>query len=96
MWKECCGVEVSGHGDVRFNGKLLKQYYCNGYMQVKVSGKQIYVHRLVAQAFIPNPDNKPQVNHKDGNKANNNVNNLEWVTNKENISHAYENSLQKF
>ena len=48
-----------------------------------------YIHRIVAECFIPNPNNKPCINHKDGNRSNNNVSNLEWVTYSENHKHAY-------
>jgi len=58
------------------------------YDVVSLKGKDYPVHRLVAMAFIPNPDRKPQVHHKDGNKFNNDVSNLEWVTNSENQAYS--------
>ena len=76
-----------------------------GYQYVKFSYKlpdgrrktsARFLHRLVAQTFIPNPDNKPEVNHKDGNKHNNRVDNLEWVTSKENKEHARLNNLARY
>lgn len=93
MWKEVNGLTVSDSGIVMREGTVLKQYVINRYLAVRLSGKTHYVHRLVAQAFIQNPDNKPQVNHIDGDKKNNNVWNLEWVTDKENVIHAYSTGL---
>lgn len=64
----------------------------NGYLYVNLfkgsKGKTKKIHRLVAETFIPNPDNLPQVNHIDGNKLNNSIDNLEWVTASENVKHA--------
>ncbi|HDV4621062.1 TPA: HNH endonuclease, partial [Bacillus anthracis] len=70
-----------------------------GYIQIDLTKnnkkKTFRVHRLVAVHFLPNPENKPEVNHEDGNKENNNVGNLKWVTPKENMNHAYKFGLSK-
>ena len=88
---------VSSDGQVRNDrtGYILKPVKSNcGYMRVglwvKGYGKLYSVHRLVAEAFVQNPDGKPEVNHKDGNKENNAAINLEWVTGKENKRHCRE------
>jgi hypothetical protein len=61
-----------------------------GYRKYTFNGKRIFAHQLIEQVFLPNPNSKPCVNHKDGNVTNNNVNNLEWCTHKENIRHSYD------
>jgi len=69
--------------------KLKPQKHKNGYMFVNLSGKLVSLHRLIAKTFIPNPDNKPQVNHINGIKTDNRVQNLEWNSSSENILHSY-------
>ena len=82
-----------------YKGKLVpfwitKKGYCRLTISINGIAKKYLVHRLVANAFIPNNDNKAQVNHINCVKADNRVENLEWVTNYENYLHSVENGLQ--
>ena len=95
IWKEIQGFEgeyaISNKGNVKNlkSGRILGgRYDSMGYKQIKLKGKKYLIHRLVALAFIPNPNNLPQVNHIDEVKTNNNVENLEWVTASENVNYS--------
>lgn len=82
------------YGVHKLKDKILKPIKCGNYYFITLwksrKYKQIYIHRLVATTFIPNPDSLPEVNHKDGNTENNNINNLEWCTRAYNIKHSYD------
>jgi hypothetical protein len=93
-WRQAIGnYQVSNLGNVMSpHGRVLRPYCNKGYMTLAIrigkSRSMVQVHRLVAMAFIPNPENKPNINHKDNNPGNNTVQNLEWCTQKENVDHA--------
>jgi hypothetical protein len=87
-------VDFNYNGVIRTRHTKDKMFYIknikptkNGYCCIN----DIYVHRIIAELLIDNIDNKPQVNHKDRNRSNNTLDNLEWVTNKENVIHAWNN-----
>ena len=93
IWKYCQNTKrlykVSTLGRI-MNAKtqhILKPCYNRGYAQVSICGKTCKVHRIVAETFIPNPDNKPEVNHKNGIKSDNSIHNLEWCSTKYNQAH---------
>jgi NUMOD4 motif/HNH endonuclease len=102
QWKQVEGTtlyEVSTFGNVRnkYTGRILKYTIKGGYKSVGLMGftsKSKAIHRLVAIAFLENPENKPHVNHKDKDRGNNNINNLEWVTAAENNKHKSETLIQ--
>lgn len=105
-WKPIQGFNnylVSNHGRVKNikRGNVLKpRPNPSGRMQIQLyrdgAGKNYSLHRVVAKSFISNPENKPQVNHKDGDPSNNHASNLEWCTQSENMIHAYKNGLNHF
>ena len=98
VWQKVKGYEdsylVSNHGRVKsLSSSRVFTGSNSGYARCRIGGRMLRVHRLVAEAFIPNPENKPQVNHLDGDKQNNHVSNLEWCTNAENAIHAYQTGI---
>lgn len=100
IWKDIPWYEgryqVSDSWRIKSHRWFLKWYTnTSWYVRVDILSKSIFIHRIVAQAFLPNPENKPQVNHKNWIKTDNWVDNLEWCTRSENQKHAYDTWLKK-
>lgn len=99
IWKESIlGYQVSNQGRIRRNGKIINGCIAGrGYRVISVwenkKERKKKLHRMIALAFLENPSNKEYVNHKDGNKSNNVLSNLEWCTPSENAKHAYNMGL---
>ena len=93
VWLEipdCQGYYVSNLGRIKSPNKILKPSPdSKGYARVGIKGKTRRCHRIVAELFLPNPENKPEVNHKNGDKMDFSVANLEWLTTKENREHFW-------
>ena len=106
IWKEIPGYkgyEASNLGNIRSlpkvnckNYRILKQrnHKNRGYMLFTLKDKNFAVHRIIAITFLSNPENKSTINHKDGNKSNNHIDNLEWATPSENVLHSFKMGLR--
>lgn len=89
-------IFISSFGRIKYeNGIIGNGYIFSGYLGISIGGKSYKAHQLVAKVFLPNPYNKLVVNHKDGNKLNASLENLEWNTYEENSLHAYSTGLNK-
>lgn len=99
LWRDIPGFEKhQAHPEGHIRPKKSKKLFAVEnpklrYRRTQINGKSVAIHRLIAITFIPNPDNCPQVNHKDGNPRNNKVDNLEWVTASQNMRHAFDTGL---
>ena len=101
-YEELFSITEDGQIWSKRSSRFLKLNILNGYLAhvTKIGGREgknvvLKAHRLVAKAYVSNPENKPYVNHKDGDKLNNHVDNLEWCTARENTQHAHDTGLAK-